>query len=85
LWRSTQQAGRRYLRIWQLPDRETEVTTLEELIALHPESAELLEEMRADGVMLDPAEDYVYLVTTNSDVAKKYDMHEETEFLGDDD
>jgi hypothetical protein len=37
LWRSTQQAGRRYLRIWQLPDRETEVTTLEELIALHPD------------------------------------------------
>jgi hypothetical protein len=43
--------------------------------------------MLADGVTLDPeggtGDDYAYLVTADSAVAKKYDMHEESEFLDD--
>jgi hypothetical protein len=41
--------------------------------------------MKADGVTLEPArgttDDYAYLVTTDPEVAKKYDMHDESEFL----
>ena len=44
--------------------------------------------MLADGVTLDPdgrtSDDYACLVTTDPVVAKKYDMHDEKEFLGDD-
>jgi len=44
--------------------------------------------MRSDGVTLDPdggtSDDYAHLVTTDPDVARKYDMHDESEFLGND-
>ena len=44
--------------------------------------------MRADGVMLEAkgctGDGYAYLVTSDPAVARKYDMHEESEFLGDD-
>lgn len=45
--------------------------------------------MHADGVVLDSgggtADDYAHLVTTDPEVARKYDMHEESEFFGEDD
>jgi hypothetical protein len=41
--------------------------------------------MLADGVTIDvtreTADDYVYLVTADPIVAKKYDMHDESELL----
>jgi hypothetical protein len=47
-----------------------------------------LRQMRDDGVVLDSdggtADDYAHLVTTNPDVARKYDMHDESEFFGED-
>jgi hypothetical protein len=50
-------------------------------------ATESLESMRADGVALDPGggigDDYAYLVTSDPAVAKKCDMHEESEFWGD--
>lgn len=43
--------------------------------------------MLADGVTLDPeggtSDDYAYLVTSDPVIAKKYDMHDESEFWGD--
>jgi hypothetical protein len=48
--------------------------------------ADLLDAMRADGVVEEPAGDeLVHLTTTDPDVARKYDMHDEAEFLGQDD
>ena len=45
--------------------------------------------MLADGVTLDPhggtSDDYAYLATTDPIIAKKYAMHDEKEFWGDDD
>jgi hypothetical protein len=42
-----------------------------------------LQAMRNDGVALDPnggtADDYAYLVTTDPEIAKKYEMEEEDE------
>ena len=46
---------------------------------------ETLETMKRDGVTVESdgvADDYVRLVTTDPDVAKKYDMVEESEFWG---
>jgi hypothetical protein len=44
-----------------------------------------LQAMLADGVTLDPrpvaAEDHVLLVTTDPEIAKKYGMHDEREFM----
>jgi len=47
-----------------------------------------LEARRLDGVSLDSSggtgDDYARLVTTNPEVAKKYGMHDEAEFMDDD-
>jgi hypothetical protein len=52
-------------------------------------AVEELRQMHADGVVLDSgggtADDYAHLVTTDPEVARKYDMHEESEFFGEDD
>ncbi len=81
LWTSTRQTVTRYLRIW----RTQNASTLDVLIKEMPDSADLLESMKADGVTLDrqdgTAGEYAYLVTTDPEVAKKYDMHDEAEFL----
>ena len=71
LWHAANEAGGRYMRIWRPRD-----------------GARLLKQMKADGATADRAsgtdEDYIYLVTTDPEVAKKYDMHDESEFLSDD-
>jgi hypothetical protein len=63
--------------------------SLDEMIEGVRKAAALLVAMRADGVTLDSdvgtADDYAYLVTTDPEVARKYDMHDEREFLGEDD
>ncbi len=55
------------------------------MIAALRESTATLEAMRAAGVSLEAsggtADDYALLVTTDPDVARKFDMHEESEFL----
>ena len=52
-------------------------------------AAETLKEMAKDGVVLDlkggTEDDYAYLVTTDPAIAKKYGMHEESEFWDEDD
>lgn len=51
-------------------------------------AVETLKAMKADGVLFDPkggtVDDYVYLYTNDPIVARKSDMHDEAEFLGDD-
>jgi hypothetical protein len=81
LWHSTQTTGKRYLRIWPLEQNQT-VQTLEDLISQFPGNAQLLKQMQADGVMLENGAtgDHAALITTDPDVAKKYDMHDESEF-----
>jgi hypothetical protein len=48
-------------------------------------AVETLNAMRTDGVVIEPAgasgDDYVRLVTTDPDVARKYGLHDEGEFL----
>ena len=58
------------------------------MIAGLQSAADTLRSMLADGVTLDPQcstlDNYACLVTTDPVIAKKYDMHDEKEFWGDD-
>lgn len=74
IWQSARPVAKRYLRLWSTK-------------FLPSDAAELLDKMRADGVTLEArgptGDDYAYLVTSDPVVARKYDMHEESEFWGD--
>lgn len=85
--RALTRTGKRYLKLWRNKFLTADATTLDEMITRLHGAAATLEAMRADGVILDPeggtADDYAHLVTTDPDVAKKYDMPEESEFWDD--
>ncbi len=57
------------------------------MIASLGEAAELLANMKRDGVELDPqgdtGNDYAYLVTSDPEIARKYGMSEESELWDD--
>jgi hypothetical protein len=88
IWRSVAQAPKRYLRLWRNKFLTVDATTLDEMIQALRAAAQTLESMRADGVVLEAqggtADDYAYLVTSDPNVAKKYEMIEESEFWGED-
>jgi len=73
LWNSGQAPATRYIRLWRNE-------------FLSGEAADTLSAMLKDGVTLETpegkAEDFARLVTTDPAIARKYDMHEESEFLG---
>jgi hypothetical protein len=85
LWK---QARRRYVTLWRNKWLTANAKSIDDMIAALHEAANRLEEMRKDGVTLEDdggtEEDYVHLFTTDPEVAKKYDMIEESEFWGDD-
>lgn len=85
LWSSTRRAEKRYLTIWRNKFLTLEANSIDEMIDSLNEACDLLRRMRDDGVTLDTAggtgDDYAHLVTTDPDVARKYDMHEESEYL----
>jgi hypothetical protein len=89
LWDGMHAAKKKYVRLWRNKFLTLEAKSLDEMIATLGDAAEELRKMKADGVVLDPdrgtANDYAQLVTTDPDIAKKYDMHEESEFFGEDD
>lgn len=85
LWQAAHGAPRRYMRLWQVVGPAPKAQTIDEMIILLGDAAGTLKEMRDDGVVLDPpglvADGMARLVTTDVEVARKYDMHEESEFL----
>jgi hypothetical protein len=87
LWAVTR-TGKRYMTLWRKKFLTLEAKTLDEMIVALHGAAATLEAMRADGVTLDSEggteDDYARLVTTDPDTARKYDMQDENEFLGDD-
>ncbi len=86
LWTASQPTPKRYLRLWRNKFLTTNAQSLEDMIAGLSESVAALQAMRAAGVTLEvtgnTADDYAYLVTSDPEVARKFDMHEESEFLG---
>ncbi len=86
LWKTAQRPATRFLRLWRNKFLTLEAQSLGEMVAGLREAAATLSAMLADGVTLETpggtADDYAYLVTTDPVIARKYDMHEESEFLG---
>lgn len=89
LWVAVNGSAKRYVKIWRNKFLTFDAQSLDEMAASLHAAADELAAMRADGVALDPdrgmADDYAYLVTDDAEVAAKYDMHDESEFLEQDD
>ena len=83
LWTANRQVTRRYVRLWRNKFLSLEAKNIDGMIETLQAAVLELQAMRADGVTLDPdsgtADDYVYLVTNNPEIAKKYGMDEEDE------
>ncbi len=86
LWEAAHSGIRRYMTLWRNKFLTIDAKNFDEVIEKLGEAVELLKQMRADGVDVDPdggtADDYIRLVTTDPEIAKKYDMHDEREFWG---
>lgn len=89
LWDGLRTTEKRYVLLWRNKFLTLEAKSLDEMIATLDHAVQELRNMKADGVVLDPgggtADDYAQLVTTDPEVARRYDMHEESEFFGDED
>lgn len=82
LWR---QSTRRYVMLWRNKWLTARAVTVDDMIAALREAARALDAMRSDGITLESdgvGDDYARLVTTDPEIAKKYDMVEESEFWG---
>lgn len=82
LWK---QARKRYIMLWRNKWLTAEARTIDDMILSLRAAADQLEAMRKDGVTLDleaggVGDDYAHLTTTDPEIAKKYDMVEESEF-----
>ena len=88
LFQATQRDTRRYMTLWRNKFLTIDAYNFDEVIDKLENAVARLKQMRADGVEVDPeggtADDYIHLVTTDPEIAKKYDMHDEREFMGDD-
>jgi hypothetical protein len=88
LWETVNGAEKRYITLWRNKWLTSEASSIEEMIQSLRAASDELERMRADGVTLrsdgGTQDDYAFLVTTDPQVAEKYDMHDETEFWGED-
>jgi hypothetical protein len=85
LWK---QARTRYVMTWRNKWLTAEASGIEDMIRELRNAADQLDQMRKDGVVLEEAgtpDDYAQLVTTDPEVAKKYDMLDESEYWEEDD
>ncbi len=81
---------RRFVALWRKKWIRDEATTLENMIGGLRSAADTLKAMLDDGVVLDVSvggadDDYAHLVTTNPEIARKYDMQPEEDFFADSD
>lgn len=88
LWDDAHPAAKRYVALWPIEGVTRGDKSLEETLAELASSDDTFRAMLAGGVTPDleqsKLDHYVWLVTTDLAVAKKYDMHDEKEFLGKD-
>ena len=85
LW---QQAKKRYIMLWRNKWLTAESKSIDDMIQALRAAADELEAMRNDGVTLDLEaggidDDYARLTTTDPEIAKKYEMVEESEYWSD--
>ena len=78
-----------HMMVWRNKWLTADAKSIDDMIDALSGAAEYLRQMKADGVTLDPeggtGDDYAYLVTSDPAIAKKYGMHEESEFFGEED
>ncbi len=83
------QAKKRYEALWRNKWLTSEAKTIDEMIESLRAAADQLDEMRKAGVSLEDnggvGDDYATLVTTDPEVAKKFGMEEEREYLDEED
>lgn len=88
LWKDAHPPTKRYVALWRNKWLTADAKSLEDMVKSLEGAAEHLKAMLADGVTLDPdggtGDDYAHLVTTDPNIARKYDMHDENEFWGKD-
>lgn len=88
LWQAAHSGTSRYLTLWRNKFLTVGAGNFDEVVAKLESAVELLKQMRADGVEVDleggTSDDYIHLVTTDPEIAKKYDMHDEREFMSED-
>jgi hypothetical protein len=86
LWDELRAVKKKYVLLWRNKLSTLDAKSLDDMIETLSGAADELRRMKADGVTLDPesgtGDDHAYLTTTDVDVAKKYDMHDESEFFG---
>ncbi len=89
LWDGLHAKRTRYVRLWRSRFLTLEATSIDDMIGVLAGAADELRRMKSDGVALDPAggtaDDHAMLVTMDPAVAERYDMHDESEFFGDED
>lgn len=87
LWSASRSNQRRYIQLWRNKFLTIQAKSIDEMIENLQDASDTLRKMRDDGVTLDnlggAADDYAQLVTTDPGIARKYDMHDESEFWDD--
>ena len=85
LWNAARPPMKRFVKIWRNRFLTVDAASLEAMISSLQQAVVTLQAMLADGVIIDPergtTDSHVYLVTTDPEIAKKYGMHDESEFL----
>jgi hypothetical protein len=80
------QGRKRFVTLWRNQWLTADAKSIGDMIAALRRAADQLEGMRQDGIVLEDegsvGDDHAHLVTTDPEVAKKYDMIEESEFWG---
>lgn len=88
LWHMVNGSEKRFITLWGNKWLTAEAGSIHEMMQSLRDASDVLERMKADGVTLDPNrgthDKYACLVTTDPVIAQKYDMHEESEFWGED-
>ncbi len=88
LWDGLRATPKRFIRLWRNKSLTASAASVTEMAVMLERAAAELRQMQADGVVLEAggaADDHARLATPNPDIARKYDMHEESEFFGEGD
>ena len=82
------QGKKRFVTLWRNKWLTADAKSIDDMIAALRHATNELEAMRQDGVALEDdgssGDDHARLVTTDPEVAKKYDMIDESEFWDED-
>lgn len=88
VWSASMGPPKRYVQFWRNKFLTVDAQSLAEMTQSLRGAADQLQAMLDDGVVLESSggtsDDYALLVTTDPEIARKYDMRDESEFFGQD-